>query len=247
MSELRKNARVSAFGSELNAQEFFIRSIVKRMVSTAIPVRVDAVERAGTSGGALYVDVTPLVCQTDAEGNAIDPVSIPHLPYFRLQHGSAAVICDPKPGDLGLAVFAQQDVSRLTGQSTPTAPGTFRCFDMSDGFYLGGFWGPPPTTFIHIEDSGDVTVTAPQTVTVNTASCTVNAPESRFTGNVRIEGALTVVKQITGTGGLSISGGSGADVDGSLRTTGDVIAGSISLQTHVHREQGDNADTSGPH
>ena len=77
MSELKKNVSPMSYGSELNAQEFFIRSIVKRMISTAIPVRVDAVERAGEDGGALYVDATPLICQTDADGNALDPVSIP--------------------------------------------------------------------------------------------------------------------------------------------------------------------------
>ena len=91
------------------------------------------------------------VCGRDADGYADgrrrefnSSVTIPHLPYFRYQHGTAAIICDPKVGDLGLAVFAQQDCSRLTGDTTPQAPGTFRCFDMSDGFYVGGFWGAGP-------------------------------------------------------------------------------------------------------
>lgn len=243
MSELKKNVNPMSYGSDLNAQEFFIRSIIKRMVSTAIPVRVDAVEsRAGEGSGALYVDVTPLICQTDADGNALDPVSIPHLPYFRLQHGTAAVICDPKVGDIGLAIFAQQDVSRLNGQTTPVAPSTFRCFDMSDGFYIGGFWGKTPTTFIHIEDSGHVTITAPEAVVVNTTTATVNAsgsttidsPSVTITGDTTIEKTLTVKELITGTGGMTVSGGSGASVTGNLSTTGDVTAGGISLQNHVH-------------
>ena len=257
MSEqLKQNARISDYGSDYNAQEFFVRSIVKRMVSTAIPVRVDAVQRAGESGGALYVDVTPLVCQTSADGKALDPVTIPHLPYFRLQHGTAAVIVDPKPGDVGLAVFAQQDSSRLNGGNEPVSPGSFRCFDMSDGFYIGGFWGQTPTTFVHIEDSGDITITAPKTVTVNTSAATVNtdtatvnasgsitfnSPTSTFTGDVKIAKTLSVTQQISGSGGLTVSGGSGAVV------TGDVIADGISLKTHTHTEQGDGAETSGPH
>lgn len=239
MAEKKSNAKISAFGSEMNSLDFFIRALIKTMVSTSIPVRVDAVERGGEGGAALYVDVTPMVTQTDAEGNSIPPVTIPHLPYFRYQHGTAAIICDPKVGDLGLAVFAQQDCSRLTGDTTPQAPGTFRCFDMSDGFYVGGFWGQVPKTFIHIEDEGTIHVVAPksyhlespkvivdcdtaqvnaqtsvtvvtQTATVNaSSSLTVDSPQSTFTGNVAIQKNLTVTGHISGASGMSISGGTG--------------------------------------
>lgn len=280
MAEKKSNAKISAFGSEMNSLDFFIRALIKTMVSTSIPVRVDAVERGGEGGAALYVDVTPMVTQTDAEGNSIPPVTIPHLPYFRYQHGTAAIICDPKVGDLGLAVFAQQDCSRLTGDTTPQAPGTFRCFDMSDGFYVGGFWGQVPKTFIHIEDEGTIHVVAPksyhlespkvivdcdtaqvnaqtsvtvvtQTATVNaSSSLTVDSPQSTFTGNVAIQKNLTVTGHISGTSGMSITGGTGgatATFQGSIKVSDDVTASGISLKSHVHTEQGDGADTSTPH
>ena len=51
---------------------------------------------------------------------------------------------------------------------------------------------------------------------------------------MRIEKSLNVVGKITGTGGMAVSGGSGATVDGSLVTTGDVVAAGISLDNHVH-------------
>lgn len=69
-------------------------------------------------------------------------------------------------------------------------------------------------------------------------------------GDTKIEGNLTITKtttsmqQITGLGGLTVSGGtSGASatvqgnikqVNGSFTSTGDVVAGSISLQGHTH-------------
>lgn len=278
MAEKKSNAKISAFGSEMNSLDFFIRALIKTMVSTSIPVRVDAVERGGEGGAALYVDVTPMVTQTDAEGNSIPPVTIPHLPYFRYQHGTAAIICDPKVGDLGLAVFAQQDCSRLTGDTTPQAPGTFRCFDMSDGFYVGGFWGQVPKTFIHIEDEGTIHVVAPksyhlespkvivdcdtaqvnaqtsvtvvtQTATVNaSSSLTVDSPQSTFTGNVAIQKNLTVIGHISGSSGMSISGGTGgatATFQGSIQVSDDVTASGISLKSHVHT--GAHGETSGPH
>lgn len=278
MAEKKSNAKISAFGSEMNSLDFFIRALIKTMVSTSIPVRVDAVERGGEGGAALYVDVTPMVTQTDAEGNSIPPVTIPHLPYFRYQHGTAAIICDPKVGDLGLAVFAQQDCSRLTGDTTPQAPGTFRCFDMSDGFYVGGFWGQVPKTFIHIEDEGTIHVVAPksyhlespkvivdcdtaqvnaqtsvtvvtQTATVNaSSSLTVDSPQSTFTGNVAIQKNLTVTGHISGSSGMSISGGTGgatATFQGSIQVSDDVTASNISLKSHTHT--GVHGETSGPH
>lgn len=279
-NQRKMTARVSDLASQFNQQVFLIKQVLKQTISTAIPVRVDAVERGGEGGAALYVDVTPMVTQTDAEGNSIPPVTIPHLPYFRYQHGTAAVICDPKVGDLGLAVFAQQDCSRLTGDTTPQAPGTFRCFDMSDGFYVGGFWGQVPKTFIHIEDEGTIHVVAPksyhlespkvivdcdtaqvnaqtsvtvvtQTATVNaSSSLTVDSPQSTFTGNVAIQKNLTVTGHISGSSGMSISGGTGgatATFQGTIQTTGDIVAGTISLQNHVHSGvQGGDSNTGAP-
>lgn len=240
--ELSQNSGEFTGSSEYNVLDFVIRSIVCGLVNTAIPVRVDKVERPAEGGGAGYLSATPLIKMRSAKGDALDVVSIPKLRWFRLQHGTAAIIVDPKPGDIGLAVFAQQDVSALNGGSEPIQPGSFRCYSISDGFYFGGFWGQKPTTFIRIEDNGQVTVTAPQSVVVNSIDVTVNAsgstkidsPSVTITGDTTIEKTLTVRELISGTGGMTVSGGSGASVTGNLSTTGDVTAGGISLQTHVH-------------
>lgn len=45
---------------------------------------------------------------------------------------------------------------------------------------------------------------------------------------------LTAQGQINGHGGMAVSGGSGASVAGHLQTTGDVVAGTVSLQNHTH-------------
>ena len=240
--ELSQNSGEFTGSSEYNVLDFVIRSIVCGLVNTAIPVRVDKVERPAEGGGAGYLSATPLIKMRSAKGDALDVVSIPKLRWFRLQHGAAAIIVDPKPGDIGLAVFAQQDVSALNGGSEPIQPGSFRSYSISDGFYFGGFWGQKPTTFIRIEDNGQVTVTAPQSVVVNSINVTVNAsgstkidsPSVTITGDTTIEKTLTVRELISGTGGMTVSGGSGASVTGNLSTTGDVTAGGISLQNHVH-------------
>ncbi|MCG9081079.1 phage baseplate assembly protein V [Laribacter hongkongensis] len=55
-----------------------------------------------------------------------------------------------------------------------------------------------------------------------------DTPTAQFTGAVTIKDALT------GRGGMAISGGDGARVEGSLHATGDVSAGDISLTGHHH-------------
>lgn len=65
--------------------------------------------------------------------------------------------------------------------------------------------------------------------------------DTNHKANVLTEGTTTVVKQITGQGGMAVSGGDGASVTGSMSITGDVdaggdvTAGSISLQNHWHQ------------
>lgn len=206
-------ARLNAFASGYNAQDFMIRAIIAQTVSTAIPVRVDTVTRSGDGSGALYVSATPLVGQTDPEGNLLPPVSIPRLPYFRLQHGTAALICDPMPGDVGLAIFAQSDCSRLTGGTEPVAPQFFRSFDMSDGFYIGGFWGKTPETFIRLEsETGAISIKC-KTLTLSCDSLSISA-----SSGVTIDTPTVTV-------------------------TGDVVADGVSLKSHTHSgvESGNNS------
>ena len=106
---------------------------------------------------------------------------------------------------------------------------------------------------IRLETPGTLTgvVGKDTTLTVGgSLSAEVSGPTSVKTPSVEIDaktvhitGALTVGKLITGAGGLSISGGSGAAVAGDLKTTGDVKAGGISLTGHVH--PGDSGGTTG--
>lgn len=219
-----------------NALDFIARSIIKQMVNTAIPVLVEAVF-PGDDAAAGYVQCLPLVMPRDPQNQSIQTVSIPKLPFFRLYAGRSAIVCDPVPGDVGLAIFAQQDCSLVKkGTNTPQPAGTFRCFDMSDGFYFGGFYNGNGDTNIVFDQQGNITINAPTAQTVNTTNCVVNAtekitfnsPEAEFTGNVMIDKGLTVIEN-------------------TVSESGDVIASGISLKSHTHSgvESG-SSSTGGP-
>lgn len=49
-----------------------------------------------------------------------------------------------------------------------------------------------------------------------------------------IQGPLKVTGLITGQGGLTVSGGNGASVTGTIHATGDISSGTVSLQSHTH-------------
>lgn len=100
-----------------------------------------------------------------------------------------------------------------------------------------------------VADRSSVTVTAPSAVTVNCTNAVVKASSgvTLDTPKTDVTGVLNVTGLITGKGGLAVSGGTGgsaATITGTLKTTGDVVAGNISLQGHTHTSAVEGAETS---
>ena len=206
------NRKLNSGASEYNALSFMIEQAIKGMVNTAIPVRVDSCTKPGVGGAAGYVSATPLVQQRGADGKSLMPVSLPQLPYYRVQAGTAAVVLDPQPGDIGLAVFSQQDASNVKeGTSEPVQAGSFRCFDMSDGFFVSTHHGQTPTTYVHLDpEKGEVTVKAPTKITID-------CPQIELKGAVTMGGASGGADTITLDGNIT--------TNGNFSTTGNVSAG----------------------
>lgn len=100
-------------------------------------------------------------------------------------------------------------------------------------------------------DRQNGSITVPQGLTINCTTANLNASQKVTinTPNTEVTGNLLVRGKFTGQGGMAISGGSGstAVVTGAVEVTQDVKAGGISLVSHTHTEQGDGAETSGPH
>ena len=208
------NRKLNSGASEFSALSFMMEQMIKGIVNTAIPVRVDSCTKPGVGGAAGYVSATPLVMQRGADGKGLQPVSLPQLPYIRLSASTAAIVIDPQPGDVGFAVFAQQDISNLkAGSSDPVQAGSFRTFDMSDGVFIPAILGVTPTTFVHLDpETGEITIKAPTKITIE-------APA------IELKGALQMGNSTgSGTGDtMKITGN--LDVTGSVKTDGNVTAG----------------------
>lgn len=88
---------------------------------------------------------------------------------------------------------------------------------------------------ISVKTTGDIIITSGANVNITATSVNVTAQSTVINSPAnQVNGPLTVTGQIVGQGGLAISGGSGASVQGTLTTTGDVVAAGISLDNHTH-------------
>lgn len=169
---------VYARNSAGNALDFVIRKMMDDNLATALPCKVVGVESGGSTAPVGYVDVLPLVCGMDAEGNTIENAMIYHVPYFRLQGGIAAIVIDPIIGDIGQIVSCKSDVSNVvTKTSDPQQPGSFRSFDWADSFYYGGFLNQAPKIFIEIKQDQTMVLTASNGFT--------------FHGDIQVNGKIT--------------------------------------------------------
>lgn len=206
----------SDVASDYATTRFIIEALLSR-VSTCTLVRVVSCTNDGDLSAVGTVDVQPLVNQIAGDGSAWPHGRLFKLPYCRAQGGTNAVILDPKPGDIGLVVFASRDISAIksaTGKAQAADPatrglnpGTKRQFDMSDGLYVGGLLNGTPEQFVRFYDGG-VEVISPTKIRLE-------APTIELAGDVvQTDGDITAT--------------------GSITAEGDVVGEGISLHDHTH-------------
>lgn len=238
-----------------NQLEFIIERKIRETVNTSAIVRVDGCTSTGPDASAGTVSATPLICQTDSEGNALPMTSIPRMPHARIQGGIAALIIDPVPGDIGVASFCKSDSSTVGADTAePQRPGSFRAFDQADGMLVATVSNKAPEVWIEIKQDKTIVVHAPEGCTIETdKDVTINAGQSVTISAA--QGITLDAPQTTVTGNFTATGEKGSDIDmtgtvnlrGSLTSTGDQVAGGISQIKHTHTgvEPG-SGNTGGP-
>lgn len=172
--------------SDRNGHYNATRAVVDQVLSrkhTGTVVRIVAVR--GGVGPVGSVDVEPLVNQIDGKGVGTEHGIIYGLPYLRAQGGTSAIIMDPKVGDVGVALFANRDISNVKTSKAKALPASRRMFSMSDGIYMGGTLNGTPTQYVSFLND--------QIQIVSTTKITLSAPEVDLNSdNVKISGtALT--------------------------------------------------------
>ena len=194
---------------EFNQLSFVVQQIMNK-ANHATLVQVVGVA-AGNIGPVGTVNVTPLVNMVDGQGNAIPHGIIYTLPYLRLQGGQNAIIIDPQVNDIGLCVFADQDISTVKATLAAAIPATHRRNDWADGLYIGGMLNGTPNQYIEFSPTGinvvtpgDLTMTVSGNLNANvTGTATIAAP----TVDINASSAVNVTTPtMTVNGNLTVTG-----------------------------------------
>lgn len=157
-----------------HAQLFIITKLL-RQLHTADLVQVLAVYP--TAGKVGFVDVQPLVLDQDTNGYVIAQTPIYKIPYFQLQGGNSAIILAPVVGDIGLAIFAERDITNVVQTQKAGAAPTDRTFNTADGLYIGGVLNKDPTQWIKFNPAGGIDISSSAALTLEAATAiTLNAP-----------------------------------------------------------------------
>lgn len=207
-------------GTESSTLLFLMEQVINRM-STGTIVKVMAVTNDGGIDPVGFVDIQPLVNLVDGAWQSVPHGTIYACPYFRLQGGANAVIIDPVVGDLGIAQFADRDISSVIANKGQANPGSRRRFDMADGLYLGGILNGTPTQYVQMSAAG-ITIHSPTMVKLDapdvqiscqtfelaaTTSASITTPMLTINGSIHTTGAAQVDGASTVTGLATFNGG----------------------------------------
>ena len=183
--------------SEFTVANFIVRQIMAEL-ETMTPVQVVAVHPGqGTPPKAGTVDVQLLVSLLDGAGNAVQQGIVSGVPYFRLQGGQWAIVCDPAVKDFGYIVSASRDISNVVKSPGIANPASYRKYSFSDSIYMGGCFNAVPVAWVWCKSDGTLNI---QDAKGNTLSS--SASGWALGGNLAVTGSITATQEITrGFGG----------------------------------------------
>lgn len=215
-----------------SALAFVLRRALGKMRTSTI-VQVVAVSNTGGVSPVGTVDIQPLVHQTDGAGNITALPVVYGVPYLRIQGGANAIILDPQVGDLGIATFADRDLSAVKATKAAAAPGSSRRNSLADALYLGGILNGTPQQYVRFSTDG-VEIVSPTKIHLQAPNIEADAstqfkvvsPDIQLQGAVHITGAQTN--------------------DSTITAQGDVMGNGTSLHTHKHSGVTSGGSQSGP-
>lgn len=154
-------------------------------------------------------------------------------PYFEQRAGATSTWNPPSVGEQCTVLSPSGDLAAcvvLVGMHSTRNPAPSSSPHCCTTKYPDG----AVIQYDHAEHALTATLPGGGTVTlVAPASVTIDSPETTVTGNCTVQGTLTYLGGMVGSGVAPGASGS-AQIAGDLRTTGDVVAGAISLQGHKH-------------
>lgn len=186
-----------------------------------IPAKIVAFDRTTN-----LATVQPMIMMVSSDGQNISRAQVASVPVFQIGGGGFVLNFNLNPGDLGFLKANDRDISLFMQSFLETAPNTYRMHSFEDALFFPAILN---NFTINDEDAEHVVLQTldgsqrvaiwPDRVKITSDHIIMDAPLTTFTGAIVADGSRAT---------------SNAEFNGTIHTTGDVIADTISLQTHVH-------------
>lgn len=186
----------------------------------------------------------------DGEGNSLPTPVVDEVPVVFAGDGEWYFFHQITPGETeGLIHFSQRAIDTWIGQGGPVDPHERRYLSEEDAFFVPGARSRPgaipnfkndgagvsnyaQTSYTHHKSDGTIETVTDGPVTVEASGGVEVTADTTINGNLDVDG------NITATGNI--------ESDGNITAAGDVVAGTISLQSHVHGGVASGQSTTSP-
>lgn len=209
---------------------------------TALPSIIESFD-----AGALTIVAQPAIkAQVRAPNGSTQWVALPLLldcPVVFPRGGGCTLTFPIAAGDECLIIFASRCIDAWYSAGGIQVQSELRMHDLSDGFAI-------PGPFSQATKISNVSTTTAQ-LRSNDGSTYVELDPAGKIVNVVAPGGMTVTTPVlTITGVINVENQQGAEsastMSGTMRTTGDVVAGTISLTGHIHSNSGGSGNGGPP-
>lgn len=201
--------------------------------STELQRLIENLVRAGT---VLAVDHTTARCRVQTGA-----IQTNWLPWFSRRAGDVRHWSPPSVGEQCIILSPGGDIASgmvMVGLFSDAVPANGDSPDIERTTYPDGgvveYDHAAHALKATLPAGGTADITAPASVTVHSAAIELDAPQTTVTGMLTVQGLFTWLAGMVGSG--AAPGGGTAEINGSISTTGDVVAGGISLMHHDHAE-----------
>lgn len=201
---------------------FILKKFLAKKIDSCLPATV--LQYSPTANRA---QVQPAIVQITTGSDQIGRAQLASVPVAQIGGGGFFQYYPVKGGDTGWIIACDRDISLFKKNYKQSAPNTFRLHNFADSWFL-------PDSMLNGVDLIDPTKMCLQSydgtigITMGDGVMTLKAPtQINFITPIVTYSGIT---QTQNAQGASVA----SSVTGGITTTGDVVAGSISLQNHVH-------------
>lgn len=181
----------------------------------------------------------PMICAEGSDGAKIPLPPVADVPLFQLGGGEFIITVNPKAGDPCLLLVSDRAIDDWFETNESRIPADYRQNDLSDCFAFVGFRPKPlliknwmqGITIRKVDGSHYINIADDGKTTIKALSLLVDAENSEFTGNVKIDKDLYV------QGGTTFIGN--VDGGGATARFKDATIADITYSGHRHKENGD--------